>query len=87
MVSWRTVSTRQITERLEAGVEEVHEQLGHVARRGHELVLVARALQRVAQREGIARLEAHEVAGGDDADHAAVRRRAPAGGARRARAW
>ncbi len=66
--------------RVEASVEEVDEQLGHVARRRHELVLVARPLQRAAQRERTARIEAHEVAGGDDADHGARRRRAPAGG-------
>ena len=40
---------------LEAGVEEVQEELGHVARRGHELVLIARTLQRSgAARRGCA---------------------------------
>ena len=71
--SCRIVDTRHNSaEHLEAGVEEVDEQRGDVARRGQQLILVARPLQRAAQGERTARLEAHEVAGGDDADQAAV---------------
>ena len=58
--------------RVDPGVQEVDEQRGDVARCRHELVLVASPVQRTAQRERVARLEAHEVAGRDHADHGAA---------------
>ena len=58
--------------RVEARVDEVDEQRRHVSRGRRELVLIARALECVAQGEGTPRIEAHQVAGRDDADHAPV---------------
>ena len=51
---------------------EVEEELGDVGRRGDQLLVAARRHDLAAQRERAARLERHQVAGGEDAHHLAV---------------
>ena len=54
------------------GVEQVDEQMRHVACGLHQIVLAPRRLDRAPQRERAAGVEGHEVAGRQDADHGAV---------------
>ncbi len=54
------------------GVEQVDEQMRHVACGLHQIVLVGRRLDRAPQRERAAGVEGHEVAGRQDADHGTV---------------
>ena len=58
--------------RVEVGVEQIDEQVRHIVGGLHEIVLVARSLDRAAQGERAAGIEGHEVAGRQDTDHRAV---------------